>query len=99
MDTLFFCLAVGGATIVLIICGVRLMRRFLRLQRAKTFQEEDPNLYAVAMRAWETGKPIRGTVDEYGELHMEEIAMNAEPRIAHRRDCGMPDCFLCYGGK
>lgn len=33
----------------------------------------DPHLLAVAERAWQTGKPVIGTVDDDGKLTMREI--------------------------
>lgn len=73
-DTLLFVLALGGASLLLIACGLRLMRKYPHIKHRPSIADEDPNLYAVAMRAWQTGRPQVGTVDSNGNLTIREVS-------------------------
>jgi len=70
MSDAFFYATIGGAIMILIYGGLQIVRRYPRVQ--KTVADHDEHLYAVAQRAWETGKPVVGTVDDAGNLTMCE---------------------------
>lgn len=67
-------------TIILIVLGFLLLIGFLiwandRMEAAneRLEREIDPNLKAVAEHAWKGGKVTLGTVDEDGNLKIEEV--------------------------
>lgn len=67
--TLFYCVTLGGAILILFVGGVVLWRRFPRIAPSAP----DPYLEAVAAHCWKTGKMVVGSVDEDGKLTIKEI--------------------------
>lgn len=74
MDDFGFWVAVVGAIMCLVGIWLEVRHRIPgRTQiRPDQVEDDDPLLREVAARAWNTGKPVVGYVDDEGKLVVEE---------------------------